>query len=192
MLETSLAVTPSIKMYFKANKTADLIVDYVKGPIYATAAVDVLDLTKASGSACYSHGSGLKVGADLSYGFSGAKTGVSSLSAGAAYAKGPLGVSLIASKSFAQYEIGLLYKVSNDLTLASVTTHSSAKTCDVIGVGASYKAKSIGTIKAKFAMDHVLHTCVTREVAPKVLLTASASFKPTDMSTFKHGFSVTM
>jgi voltage-dependent anion channel protein 2 len=192
VLETSLAITPEVKLYFKANKGADLIVDYVKGGLYATGTVDVLNLTKVSSSACYSLPSGIKVGGDLTYGLSGSKSGVSGYTAGASYTHGPLFASLTAANKLSLYEIGLLYKVNKELTVASVTNHTSATACNVLAIGAAYKAPTIGTIKAKYGTDHVIHACVTREVAPKVSLTASASFSASDISTFKPGMSISM
>lgn len=192
VLETSLAVTPEVKLYFKASKGAELIVDYVKGGLYATGAVDVIDLSKVTSSACYSLPSGIKVGGDLTYGLKGAKTGLSGFSAGASYTHGPIFASLSAVNKFSMYEIGLLYKVNSDITLASVTNHTADNKCTVLGVGGAYKVPSIGTIKAKYGTDHVINACVTREVAPKVSLTASASFNASDLSTFKPGMSFSM
>lgn len=191
ILETSIALTPEIKVFFKANKTADVLVDYVKGNVYATASVDVADLTKAYSSVAVTLPSGLKVGGDVAYGFSGPKAGVNSFSAGLNYTHGPVLASLVATNKLSQYELGLLYKVNDDLTLASVTSHSSAKACTVSAVGGAYKSAAIGgTIKAKWSGDHVLHALVSKDVAPKVTLVASASVSPTDFSTVKPGISI--
>jgi voltage-dependent anion channel protein 2 len=192
VLETSLKLTPEIKLSFKANKGADLLVDYVKGNVYATGCVDVMDMTKASSSACITLPSGLKVGGDASYGFSGSKAGLNSFGTGLSYTHGPVFASLTATGKFSQYNIGLLYKVNDNVSLASMTTHTSSKACNVLGIGGLYKAPAIGTIKAKFGMDHVVHACLIREIAPKVTLVASASVSPSDVSTFKPGMSITM
>lgn len=191
VLETSFPISPELKVYFKASKSADLIVDFVKDNLFATGSVDVTDLTKASGSACLALPSGIKVGGDVGYGFSGPKAGLNSVSAGFNYTNGPLLASCVATNKFSQVEVGLLYKVNPQLTLGSVTVHSSAKSCNVMGIGGSYKACGVGTIKAKWGMDQVLHACVSKEVAPKVIVVASASVTPTDFSTLKPGMSIT-
>jgi len=86
-----------------------------------------------------------------------------------------------------------MYKVNPDLSLASSTTHSSAKACDVLAVGGAYSGlASLGTIKAKVGSNGVTSACIIKEVAPKVNLTASGSITGADFSTFKYGLGITM
>lgn len=85
----------------------------------------------------------------------------------------------------------MMYKVNSDLTLASNTSHSAAKTCDVVAVGGLYKS-SLGDLKAKVGSDKVISACLVREVAPKVNVTASGSVTGSDFSTFKYGLGVSI
>lgn len=190
VIETSMKLAPDVKLSFKADKGADLGIDYTKGNFYATGVLDVVDMSKFSTSACVSLPSGLKVGGDLAYALSGS-TGVTGFTVGASYTAGPLFTSLTANNKN-QFGIGLLYKVNNDLSIGSMTTHSSAKTCTVLGLGGTYKAPEIGTIKAKFDGNGLVSASLIREIAPKVTLTASGSVQASDLSTFKPGFTISM
>lgn len=191
VLETSLKVTPDVKLTFKASKGADLGVDYTKGNFYATGVFDVIDMSRLSASACMGLPKGIKVGGDATYALSG-KTGFSGCNVGASYTAGPLFTSITATSKLSQFNIGLLYKVNSDISIASQTTHSSSKMCDVLNVGGAYKAQNIGTIKAKMGSNGILSACLIREIAPKVILTASGSMTATDPSTFKPGFGISM
>jgi len=184
VLETSLKVTPDVKLSFKASKGADLCVDYAKGNFYATGVLDVIDVSKFSSSACYGLPSGLKFGGDATYALKGS-TGLTGFNVGASYTVGPVFASLTAS-SKSQVNIGLLYKVNNELSLASQTSHASDKVCDVVAVGGAYKAP-IGTVKAKVGSNGVIAASLVREIAPKVMLTASGSVSTSDLSSFKPG-----
>lgn len=188
VLETSLKVSPEVKLCFKANKGADLGVDYVKGNFYGTAVLDVMEMSKLTASACVGLPSGFKVGGNATYSISGSN--LAGFNAGASYTTGPVFASLTAS-SKSQFNIGLLYKVNKDISLASMTTHSSDKVCEVLALGGAYKAP-VGTVKAKFASSGVVSASLVREIAPKVTLTASGSVTPSDLSTFKPGISITM
>ena len=117
---------------------------------------------------------------------------VSSFTAVCNYTQGPLVASVTAKSKFSQFNLGWLYKVSTDLTLTCMSTHSSAKPYYLIAVGGAFKSPTLGLIKAKIGTDKVLHACVTNEVAPAVKVTASASVSPSDMSTFKPGFTVSL
>lgn len=189
VLETSFKVAPDVKLSFKGSKGADLCVDYTKGSLYATGVVDVMEMSKISSSACMSMANGIKVGGDASYSIS--KSALSGFNMGASYSHGPMFAALTAS-SKSTFNIGLLYKVNKDLSLASSTTHSSDKMCDVLAIGGSYTAPQIGVIKAKYAGSGLLSLCVTRELAPKVMLTASGSVSASDLSTFKPGFTLSI
>ena len=188
ILETSFKVSPDVKVSFKGGKGADLCVDYAKGSLYATGVVDVMDMSKISSSVCMGLASGVKVGADATYALSGS-AGLAGFNVGASYSTGPLFASVTAT-SKSKVNLGLLYKVNPDLTLASSTTHASDKLCVVQGVGGAYKLPNVGTIKAKYDSNHVLSACLTREVVPKVTLTASGSVAIGDLSTFKPGFTL--
>ena len=189
VLETSFKVSPDVKLSFKGGSGADLCVDYTKGSLYATGVFDVMEMSKISSSACLSMNGGLKVGADATYSLSGSAGGLTGFNVGASYATGPLFAALTAT-SKSKLNIGLLYKVNNDLTLASSTTHASDKLCIVHGVGLSYKIADVGTLKAKYNSEHVISACLTRELVPKVTLTASAAVPVSDMSAFKPGFTL--
>lgn len=189
ILETSFKVAPDVKLSFKGSKGADLCVDYTKGSLYATGVVDVMEMSKISSSACMSMANGIKVGGDASYSIS--KSALAGFNMGASYSHGPMFAALTAS-SKSTFNIGLLYKVNKDLSLASSTTHSSDKMCDVLAIGGSYAAPQIGVIKAKYAGSGLLSLCVTRELAPKVMLTASGSVSASDLSTFKPGFTLSI
>lgn len=190
LLETSFKVSPDLKLSFKGGKGADLCADYTNGDIYATGVVDVMEMSKVSSSICMGLPSGLKMGADATYSLSGS-SGFSAFNVGASYATGPMFASVTAT-SKSTLNLGLLYKVNGDLTLASSTTHASDKLCTVHGVGLSYKFPSVGTIKAKYDGNHVFSACVTRDLVPKVTLTASGSMSVSDPATFKPGFTLTI
>lgn len=189
-LETSLSLTPEVKLTFKASKGADLGVDYVKGNFYATGSMDVVQMSSIDTSACLGLAGGFKIGGEAMYSMSG-KT-LSGFNVGASYTHGPIFASVTATSKLSQYNVGLLYKVSNDLTIASQTTHCSAKKCDVLGVGGAYKVSNLGTIKAKVDMKGVVSAALIREIAPKVILTASGTMLASDASTFKPGLSIVM
>jgi voltage-dependent anion channel protein 2 len=192
VLETSLALTPDVKLSFKADKGADLGLDYVKGNFYGTATFDVLDMSNITSSACISLPSGLKLGGDAKYNLSGGSTGLAGFNVGASYTAGPLFASVTATSKFSQYNIGLAYNVNKDIKLASQTTHNSFKVCDVLAIGGSYVNPNIGTIKAKVGSNGIVSACLIREIAPKVTLTASGSMSASDVSTFKPGLAISM
>jgi len=191
-LETSLKLSPEIKFSFKASKGADLGVDYVKGNLYATGTLDVMDMSKLSSSACLVLASGIKVGGDATYSLTGA--GLTNFGVGGSFTtnNGRCFGAVTATSKLSKYNLSLLYKVSPELSIASSTTHSSSKACEVMAIGGSYKAEGLGTIKAKMASNQVFHACLIREVAPKVTVTACGSVTGSDMSTFKPGFYVSI
>mmetsp|Transcript_2502 Transcript_2502/g.3336 ORF Transcript_2502/g.3336 Transcript_2502/m.3336 type:complete len:266 (+) Transcript_2502:136-933(+) len=190
VLETSLAVSPDLKLSFKTSKGADLGFDYKKGPLIATGTLDVVELSKLSTSGCYALPSGLILGADATYTFAGNK-GLTGFNYGLAYGSGPMRASITATSKNA-FSVGLLYKATPELTLASETVHSSEKLCNVLAVGGAYKLPTIGTVKAKMGSDGILNACLVSEVAPKVTVTASGSVNPSDLSSFKPGITISM
>ncbi|KAG7364598.1 Eukaryotic porin [Nitzschia inconspicua] len=190
VLETSLNVAPNMKLSFKAGKGADLGIDYTQGNFYATGVLDVIEMSKFSTSACISLPSGIKAGGDATYGLSG-KTGLTALNVGASYAHGPIFASATSSSKFSSVTLGLTYQVNPAITLASLTSHSSDKICDVNGIGGSYKA-DFGTIKAKYSAGGVVSAAFIKDIAPKVTLTASGSAAVSDFSTFKYGVGIAM
>jgi voltage-dependent anion channel protein 2 len=193
VLETSLSVSDAVKLTFKAGKGADLGFDYVKGNFYATGSMDVLEVTNVNASACFGVTKyGIKLGGEARYNLKGSTTGLTGINVGASYATGPVFASVTTSSSFAAYNIGLVYKVNNDLSFASQTVHTSSKMCDVLAIGGTYKAPKIGTLKAKVGSNGVINACIVREIAPKVSLTASGTMSANDISTFKPGLGITM
>ena len=193
VLETSLVPCPGCKMTFKANKGADLGLEYTRGKMTTTGSLDVLNMSSFSTSTCIGISPAINLGGDLKYNLSGDKAGLSSYNAGASYATGPMFASVTTANKFAQFNVGVMYKVNSDLSLASSTTHSSGKACNVLAIGGAYSGLgSIGTIKAKVGSNGVTSACLIKEVAPKVSVTASGSISGTDFSTFKYGIGVTV
>ena len=190
VLETSLVPYEGFKLSFKGNKGADLGLDYSKGNFCGTGVLDVKDMSRFSSSACVGLDNGLKLGGDATYALSG-KTGISAFNVGASYSHGPVFASLTTASKMSQFNVGLLYKVNKDISLASQTTHSSSKPCDVLAVGGLYKSP-IANFKAKVGSSGVICASVIKEVAPSVTVTASGSVTASDFSTFKYGVSIVM
>jgi voltage-dependent anion channel protein 2 len=190
VLETSLSPCEGVVLSFKGNNGADLGVDYTKGHFVGTAALDVKDLSKITASSCYGLDSGFNIGGDATYALSG-KTGISEFNLGASYTKGPTFASITTAAKVSQFNLGMVYKVNSDLSLASQTTHSSEKPFDLLAVGGIYKAP-FADIKAKVSGDGVISACVMKEIVPKVTVTATGSVTATDMSNFKYGLGVSM
>lgn len=189
VLETSFKLSPDVKLGLKGGgKTIDLCVDYTKGSLFATGVFDVMEMSKISSSVCLGLSNGMKLGADATYSLKGA-AGLAGMNAGASYSTGPLFAAVTANNK-AKVSLGLLYKVNKDLSLASSTTHSSDKVFDLVAVGGSYNLPQVGIIKAKMGSSGMLSACITREVVPKVTLTASGSVSTSDLSTFKPGFTL--
>jgi len=192
VLETSIAPLPGCKLTFKANKGADLGLEYSTGAVKTSASLDVLNMSKFSKSFCIGVAPGINVGGNLSYNISGDKAGLSSYNCGASYIAGPLAASVISASKFSQINVGIMYKVNNDISVASMTTHSSEKSVDLVAIGGAYTGASLGTIKAKIGSDGTTSACVITEVAPNVNLTASGSVNGADFSTLKYGIGITI
>jgi voltage-dependent anion channel protein 2 len=190
VMETSMTVAPGVKLSFKANKGADLGIDYKKGNFFATGKFDAAEMSKFSSSACLGLPSGVIAGGDATYSL-GEKAGLTGLNVGASYTHGQLFASVTTASKFSQVNLALLYKVNSEVTLASQTVHSAEKTCDVSGVGAAYKA-DFGTFKAKYGGSGLLSASLVKDIAPKVSLTASGTVNVSDFSTFKYGLGITM
>eukprot|EP00542_Grammatophora_oceanica_P020610 CAMPEP_0194047120 /NCGR_PEP_ID=MMETSP0009_2-20130614/23567_1 /TAXON_ID=210454 /ORGANISM="Grammatophora oceanica, Strain CCMP 410" /LENGTH=265 /DNA_ID=CAMNT_0038692639 /DNA_START=86 /DNA_END=883 /DNA_ORIENTATION=- len=190
VLETSIVPCPGCKVSFKGNKGADLGIDYSTGQIFATSVLDVKDMSKVSATAAMALPSGLVLGGGATYALSG-KTGLSVMDLSASYATGPVFASITSSSKFTKFNVGLLYKVNPDLTLASQTTHSSSNTFDVVAVGGQMNTP-FGKIKAKVGSSGIISGCLVKDLAPKVTLTASGSMPASDMSKFTYGFGIVM
>lgn len=190
VLETSMMVAPGVKLSFKANKGADLGIDYKSGNFCATGKFDAANMSKISSSACIALPSGIIAGGDATYSL-GEKAGLSGLNLGASYSQGQLSASVTTASKFSQVNLGLLYKVNNEITLASQSSHSGEKSLDLVGIGGAYTA-SFGTIKAKYGGSGQVSASLIKEIAPKVNLTASGTADVSDFSTFKYGFGLTM
>lgn len=145
-------------------------------------------MSKVSTSACLGLASGFTVGGDATYALSG-KTGFSAYNVGASYSQGKLFASVTSASQLSSVNIGCVYKVNADLSLASSTSHSSEKACTVNAIGAAYKAP-IGDVKAKIGADGILSACLIKEVAPKVTVTASGAVSTSDLSSFKYGLGI--
>ena len=187
-LETSFLPAPGFKLSFKGSKGADLGCDYKTGSFTGTAKLDVKDLSKFSSSACMSVGSGVTVGGDMAYSLK--DSSLAGYNTGVSYSSGPLFAAATTSNKFGSVNLSLMYKVNDDVTLASSTTHSSKKSCTVAGVGGSYKA-SFGDVKAKIGADKVVSASLVKKVCA-TNVTLSGSMTGTDTSTFKYGLGVTL
>jgi voltage-dependent anion channel protein 2 len=191
VLETSLKVAPNVKLSFKSGKGADLGVDYTQGNLYATGVLDVVEMSKLSTSACIALPSGIKAGADATYGLSG-KTGIIGLNVGASYATGSLLGAVTSVNKFSSVNLGLLYKVNSKVTVASMSSHSGDNALNLTALGGSYKA-DFGTVKAKYTGDGVVSAALIKDIAPKVTLTASGCASLSDpASSFKYGLGIVM
>jgi voltage-dependent anion channel protein 2 len=191
VLETSLKVTDDVKLTFKAGKGADLGVEYTHGKFFATGALDVLEMSNVTASVCLGLPHGFKLGGDARYNISGSK-GLAGVNFGASYGTGPLSASLTSTSKLSSVDLGLVYKVNKDLVFASQSTHSSSKMVDLVAVGGAYTAANVGTLKAKVGSNGVISACFMREIAPKVVLTASGTMSASDVSTFKPGLGISM
>lgn len=187
-LETSVLPAPGLKLSFKGGKGADLGCDYKSGNFVGTAKLDIKSLDKLSSSASISATAGVTVGGNVSYSLK--DSALSGYNVGANYASGPLFAAVTTSNKFGTVNVDMLYKVSDDVTLASSTTHSSSKTFDVSAVGGLYKA-SFGDVKAKVGSDKVVSASLVKSIS-QTKVTLSGSMAGTDTSTFKYGLGVTI
>lgn len=191
VLETSLDVAPNMKISFKSGKGGDLGIDYTKGNFYATGVLDVVEMSKFTTSACVSLPSGIKTGADASYGLSG-KTGITALNVGASYSTGNFFSVVTSVNKFSSVNLGLLYKVNPQVSIATMSSHSGDNPFNLNAVGGSYKA-DFGTIKAKYTAGGVVSAALVKDLAPKLTLVASGSASASDpASTFRYGLGITM
>merc|ERR1711920_1216590 len=133
VLETSMVPYPDFKLSFKGNKGADLGVDYSKGNLALTSVFDVKDMSKFSTSGCVSLSSGLVLGGDAAYSIS--KSSLSGYNLGASYSSGNMFASITTASKVSQADLGLLYKVNKDFSVASKTTHAADKPFGAFSVG---------------------------------------------------------
>jgi voltage-dependent anion channel protein 2 len=185
-LESSFVPAPGLKLSFKGSKGADLGCDYKSGNLCATAKLDIKDLAKFSTSACMSVAGGITMGGDVAYSLK--DSALSGYNIGASYSTGPLFAAVTTSNKLGSVNLSMMYKVNNDLTLVSSTSHSSSKTCTVSGVGGLYKA-SFGDVKAKLGADKLVSASLVKDVS-KTKVTLSGSMVGTDTSTFKYGLGI--
>lgn len=189
VLETSVVPCPGCKISFKADKGADLCVDYTKGNLFFTSVLDVLDTSKFNASVSLAHPTcGFSAGGFTNYSLSG-KSGFTAYDLGIKYSQGPLIASVTTASKLSAINIGFLYKVNNDLSIASQTSHSSANSCNILAVGALYKAP-FGNVKAKIGSNGKVHAALLKEVAPKVMVKASGSVSTSDFSDFTTGLGI--
>ena len=187
-LETSILPAPGLKVSFKGGKGADIGCDYKSGNVCSTAKLDVKELSKISSSVSMAVGSGVTLGGDMSYSLK--NSGFSAYNLGANYTSGPLFAAATTGDKLGSVNLNLMYKVNNDVTLASSTSHSASKTCSVSAVGGLYKA-SFGDVKAKVGADKVVSASLVKSVC-KTKFTLSGSMVGADTSTFKYGLGVTL
>ena len=189
VLETSLVPASGTKLSFKGNKGADLGCDYKSGSFVATGKLDVKELSKFSTSACVGLSSGVVVGGSAAYSI--AKSSLSAFDIGASYTTGPLFASVTTGNKVSTFNAGLMYKVNNELSVASMSVHSAENPLESFTVGGAYKA-SVGDVKAKVDNNGLISACLIKEIAPKVTATASGSVSAKDPSTFKYGLGIVM
>ncbi len=185
-LESSFVPAPGLKVSFKGGKGGDLGCDYKTGNFCGTAKLDVKDLAKFSSSASMSVAGGVTLGGD--FGYSLKDSALSGYNIGANYTSGPLFAAVTTSQKLGAVNLSLMYKVNNDITLASSTTHSSSKTCSVNAIGGLYKA-SFGDVKAKMGADKVVSASLVKTVS-KTKFTLSGTMAGADTSTFKYGLGI--
>jgi len=189
-LETSMKPYAGTKMTFKGGKGADLGLEYTKSNLFATGSLDVKDMSKLSASASLGLAEGIKLGGSATYGLKGT-TGFSAFNVGATYANGPLYTSVLTASKLSQVNAGILYKVNDTLTIASVSSHSKAKPLGAMTFGGSYKA-AFGNVKAKVNNEGVLSACLVKEIVPKVSVTVSGTAPVSDISNIKYGIGIVM
>lgn len=190
VLETSLSPYDGCVLSFKGGKGADLGVDYTKGSFVGTGTLDVKEMSKLSTSACVGLAGGINIGGEATYNISG-KAGISSFNVGGNYSKGPLFASATTASKMSQVNVALMYSVNDKLTLASSSTHSSATPIESASIGALYKS-SLGNVKGKYGSNGTVSACLSREVAPKVTVTASGSASTSDLKNIKYGLGIVM
>jgi voltage-dependent anion channel protein 2 len=188
-LESSISPCPGCKVTFKGGKGADLDIDYATGKIITNTTIDVKEMSKISSALSLSVAPGIVAGGSATYGLKG--KGLTSYGIAASYSKGPLFTSVESAGNVSSVNVGVLYKVNDTLSVASSSSHSSAKPLDAITVGGIYKAP-VGDIKAKFGNDGSISACLIKEIAPKVTLTASGTTTTSDLSNFKYGLGIVM
>jgi len=190
VLESSISPYPGLKLSFKGHKGADLGIDYKNGGFASTTKFDVKEFSKLSTSGCLSMSSGLTAGGAITYSIKDKK--VNAADVGASYSTGPLFAAVTTRDMVSTYHLSCLYKVNDDISIATSSSHSYSKKIDDVVIGGSFKAGNYGNIKAKAGMDRVVSACVTKEVSPGVSVTASGSIKGMDKSTFTYGLGITM
>jgi voltage-dependent anion channel protein 2 len=184
-----MSPAPGLKLSFKGSKGADLGATYNAGNFCGTAKLDVKDLAKVSSSACMGVAKGVALGGDVAYSLK--SSSLSAFNVGASYSHGPIFAAVTTGAKMSAFNVSMMYKVNPDITIASTTTHSASKSCDVLAFGGLYKAP-FGDLKAKVGSNGVVCATLIKEVAPKVTLTASGSIVGADTSTFKYGLGLSM
>lgn len=187
-LETSILPAPGLKVSFKGGKGADVGCDYKTGSFCGTAKIDVKELSKISSSASMALKAGATVGGDVTYSLK--DSALSGYNVGVNYSSGPLFAAVTSSNKFGSINLNMMYKVNNDVTLASSTSHSASKTCTVSAIGGLYKAP-FGDVKAKITDGKTVSASLVKDVC-KTKVTLSGSIVGTDTSTFKYGLGVTL
>jgi len=189
VLETSIKPAPGCIATFKGGKGADVGIDYTTGPIRLLGSLDVKDMSKFTTSACVAAAGGVTVGGDAVYSMK--SKGLSSFNVGASYSSGPLFASATTASKMSSVNIGFLYSVNSNLSIASSSVHSSAKPLDTFTVGGKFKA-GFGDVKAKFGSNGSISASLIKEIAPKVTLTASGTTSASDLSKMKYGIGIVM
>jgi len=190
VMETSLTgVAPGLKFTFKGddNQNGDLGMEYTKGAIGATAVMDIIELKQVAASLAASKGD-LAFGGSATYKISSST--LDKYSVAASYSSGPLFASVVSNK-LSSIDLGLKYKVNNDLVIGTSSSHSASSPLGSMTAGASYDAP-FGIVKGKATSDGTISAVLVKEVAKKVTITPSVELKASDFANATWGLGVTM
>ena len=174
VMETSLkGVYPGVKFTFEGddNSKGQLGAEVVKGGVSLTANMDVIELKEMSGSLCATKGD-VSFGGSAKYDISGSS--IADYSLGTSYSKGPIFAS-ITTKKFDEANLGILYKVSSDLSVGTKTSHSMSSPLGSIECGLAYNAP-LGVVKCKADSKGTLSAVLVKDIAKKVTVTPTVTF----------------
>lgn len=190
-LETSLTgIAPGLKFTFAGDdkEQGDLGFEYKTSSVAVTGECDIILGSSASASACLTKGD-INVGASGKFDIK--KSSLSAYSLGGSYAVGPLFAS-VTTKKLSSANLGFLYKVNSDLSIATSSSHSASSPLSSLTLGMIYAAP-VALIKAKVTSDGIIEAAAVKDIAKKVTINPAikvAAKNPTE--TFSYGLGVTM
>jgi len=144
VLESSLGICNGTFIGFNGNsKTADLNLEYTQKNITASAILDVQEFRTIQANALVSCNSGIKMGANAFVDLS--QSQLSSVNVGLNYTKGPLFASVATTQGLkccqTSTNLGLVYQVNPNLSVASNSIHSCDKPLKGMTVGGFIKVR---------------------------------------------------